>query len=135
MNIFDIDLDNDFSNCFTSSAGPVTDCHCGREHVCINSNYFDAQSEEDADMLNDYITRAETDKNLILDYEYDSQTLIEVDQKYFVYGCECEGWRPYMNFIMDHRRQIRDFLVTVAAKAEQALEREKTFNILADKEL
>ena len=135
MNIFDIDLDDDFSRSFTSSAGAVTDCHCGREHVCINSNYFDPEDEHDAGMIADYHTRDETDENLVLDYEYDSQTLLMVGDKWFVYGCECEGWKPYMNFIIQHRRQIRDFLVMISDRAEQALEHEKSYNILKNKEL
>ena len=97
--------------------------------------YFDEEDEDDMAIVETYKKRAETEDKLIINYEYDAVSQIEIDNKIFVADCECEGWAPYMNFIVHHRRQIRDFLVMVSAQAEQALEHEKSFNILKDKEL
>ena len=81
-------------------------------------------------MVESYKKRAETDDMLVVYYEYDSVSQLEIDNKIFVDGCECEGWKPYMKFILTHRTQIRDFLVKVSNKAQIALAHEKTFNVL-----
>lgn len=133
MNILDLDLDNVFQECFTTTAGPVTECSCGREHVCIHSNYFDPENEEDAEMIADYVERAKTDKMLVLNYDYDCVGQIEVGSHIFAEGCECEGWKRYMGFILTHRTEIKRFLIQVAEQATIALEHEKTFNVLKDK--
>ena len=131
----DLDLDNAFQECFSTSAGPVLECHCGREHVCITSNYFDENEPGDVEMIADYEKRALTDENLILHYEFDTIGEVCVAGKIYAEDCECEGWRPYMNFIISERKNIKEFLITMAEKATIALEHEKTFNILKDKKL
>jgi len=120
MNIIDLDLGATFQKCFTSSSGPVIECHCGREHVCITSIYFDDQDEDDIAMIADYKKRAKTDDKLILDYDCDTISQIEIGGRSFADGCECKGWRRYMDFIITHRSEIKH---------------EKTFEILKDKTL
>ena len=130
MNIAELDLDDAFQDCFTTSSGPVSECNCGREHVCITSMYFDEEDEDDMAMVESYKKRAETDDMLILYYEYDAVSQLEIDNKLFVADCECEGWKPYQDFILTYRNQIRDFLIKVSNKAQIALAHEKTFNVL-----
>ena len=130
MNIFELELDDVFQDCFTTSAGPVTECDCGREHVCITSMYFDEEDEDDMATIAIYKQRAETEDKLILNYEYDCISQLEIDNKLFVAECECQGWKPYQDFILTYRNQIKDFLVKVSNKAQIALEHEKSFNIL-----
>lgn len=129
MNLFDLGLEQDFQDCFEISSSPVVECKCGREHVCINSDYFQ-NDEEDERMAQDYIKRAETDDMLVLCYEYDSIAVIEIDHQHYAYDCECKGYERYMNFILANRHQIRDFLLKVSTKAQIALAHEKTFDIL-----
>ena len=135
MNFLDLDLDDAFQECFTSSGGPVIECNCGREHVCITSNYFDEDDPEDVAMIAAYEKRAKTDEKLILHYEYDTISQVEVGGHAFAEDCECEGWRRYMEFIITNRRGIKQFLILMSARATIALEHEKTFNILNDKAL
>lgn len=129
MNIFDLELDDTFQNAFESSASPVVECNCGREHVCIDADYF-KNDEEDEEMVRNYLKRAETDDKLILHYDYDEVAIIEVDHRTYAYDCECGGYKRYMDFILHHRYEIRDFLLKVSNKAQIALEHEKTFDIL-----
>jgi hypothetical protein len=131
MKIAELDLDNIFQDCFTTSAGPVVECNCGREHVCITSDYFE---NDDKEMIANYYERAKTDKNLILNMEYDTIAQVEVGGKQFVEDCECEGWKPFMQFIISERKNIKNFLIRLSQKAQQALEHEKVFNVLKDKE-
>ena len=134
MNILDLDLDALFQSAFEIAGSPVVDCNCGREHVCIRSDYF-RNDEEDEQMVRDYEKRAKTDDKLILNYDYDSISVIEVDHRTYAYDCECGGYKRYMSFILEHRREIKRFLISVADKAQIALEHEKTFNVLKDKKL
>jgi 2-phosphoglycerate kinase len=135
MNIVDLDLDSIFQECFTSSHGAVTECECGREHVCIeNQDYFDPII--DIEMIEDYWNRAANEDDMIVIHtEYDTIGSIKVGGHYFAEDCECQGWKKYMEFIVNNRREIKDFLVAMADKAQIALEHEKSFNILKDKHL
>ena len=135
MNILDLDLDALFQSAFEIAGSPVVDCNCGREHVCITSDYFDPDDDGDVAMVDSYQKRAKTDDKLILNYDYDSISVIEVDHRTYAYDCECGGYKRYMSFILEHRREIKRFLISVADKAQIALEHEKTFNVLKDKEL
>lgn len=130
MNIMDLELDNAFMECFTTSGGPSVECDCGREHVCITSDYFDPEDESDVAMVAEYQKRAKTDDKLILNYDYDSISQIEVGGRSFAEDCECGGWKRYMDFILTHRREIKNFLIKVSDKAQIALEHEKSFNVL-----
>lgn len=133
MKILDLELDGIFQSCFLTSGGAVTECECGREHVAIDSCYLD--DEEGQEMIKDFRERAKTDKNFILHDGVDSIGQIEVAGHYFAEDCECEGWKPYMNFILNNRREIKRFLIQVSDAAQIALEHEKTFNVLKDKKL
>jgi len=132
MNILDLDLDAEFKECFTRFGSPVIECNCGREHVCINSYYF-KNDDDDVQMAKDYRERAKTDEKIVLNEIDDDQSVYIFNHVRFAEDCECEGWKPYMSFILNERTHIRDFLIKVADKAEIALEHEQTFNILKDK--
>lgn len=130
MRIAELELDEVFQDCFIRGAGPVIECECGREHVAINSEYFDA---EDEGMVAEYIERAETNDKLVLHYDCDAIGQISLAGRMWAETCECNGWKPYMEFIVSNRSQIKDFLIQIADKAQIALEHEKTFNVLKDK--
>jgi len=130
MNILDLDLDGDFQECFTRFGSHLSECDCGKEHFCIDGYGFDDYSTEE---MQNIIERAKTDENMVMHREFDHVSVLELAGRRYVVGCDCEGWRPYMEFILRHRVHIKDFLITVADKAEIALEHEKTFNILKDK--
>jgi len=132
MNILDLDLDRAFQECFTRSGSAVIECNCGREHVCINSYYFD-NDDEDRLMAADFRERAETDDNVVINETESDLWMIEINGMHFAEDCECGGWKPYMNFILNYRTDIRDFLIKVANEAQLALEHEQTFNVLKDK--
>ena len=134
MTILDLNLNEEFQQCFTRAGSPTVDCHCGREHVCINSYAF-SEAWEDQKIVKEYIERDKTDENLILNGIEDTLCVVEVNGLIFAEDCECKGWEPYMKFILRDRTQIRDFLIKFAEKATVALEHEKTFNILKKKEL
>ena len=135
MKIIDLDLDDAFQECFTTSHGAITECECGREHVCINNpDYFDPI--DDIATIKDYWNRAENEEDkIVIHTEYDSIGLIEVSGHYFAEDCPCRGWKRYMEFIISNRSEIKQFLILMSARATVALEHEKTFNILNDKAL
>ena len=135
MKFCDLQLDDAFQECFTRSSGAVTECSCGREHVCIeNPDYFDPI--DDIETIKAYWNRAnDDDDNIVIHTEYDTVGLIEVGDKWFAEDCPCGGWKPYMEFIINHRTEIKQFLILMSARASIALEHEKSFNILKDKKL
>lgn len=134
MNILKLDLEPEFIRAFTRGGSVVVECNCGREHVCINSDYLH-QDFDDEEMISNYRERAKTDNMLILNYSDDTLCVIELNGLVFAEGCECKGWIPYMNFILSQRIQIKRFLIKIAEKAQIALEQEQVFNILKSKEL
>lgn len=134
MRIADLDLDEEFQSIFTNWGTHIGECNCGRTHVCIDSYAFN-QDEEHEKIKEDMIKLSKEDNKVILHHGYDHVSVMEIAGRHFVEDCECEGWRPYMDFIMQHRIRIKDFLIKVADKAQIALEREKTFNILKNKNL
>ena len=133
MRILDLNLEDEFTTAFTRGGSPIVECDCGREHVCVESYAF--QDHDGMEMVEAYKQRAKTDNKVIIDYIYDAISIIEVGGKLFADGCECKGWKPYMDFILQDRTQIKDFLIKVSEKAQNALEQEKVFNILKTNEM
>ena len=133
MNIFDLDIEQDFYDSFLTGGGAVQECDCGREHVAITSEYFDYP--EDIEVINDYRYRAETDSLLVLHEDCDYIGSIEIDGRVWADCCECKGWEKYMIFLVQNRVHIKDFLVRISERAQIALDQEKMFNILKDTEL
>jgi len=79
--------------------------------------YDDEQSLE---MLQaSYVEMAALDDNLILDYDNHGFSMIEVAGFYFVDGCECEGWRPYMDFLFEERKYIAQFLLAANGEVKK----------------
>lgn len=132
----DVDIDAIFQYAFTRAGSPVIDCNCGRHHVCIDSYAFQ-NGPEDEEMRKEYIREDDEgeNENLVLHYEIDHLSVIEINNLIFAEDCECQGWVPYRDFLFAERTHIRNFLVRLASEAQQALELEKTFNILSDKKL
>lgn len=133
MNIYTLNLDDDFQQIFTRGGSPVVECSCGREHVCINSPAFN-EDKESQQIAKEYKKRAKTDKNLILEHEYDCICIVKVNGLIFAEDCECKGWEPYLKFILKERVYIKNFLIRIAEKAQIVLDHEKTFNILKKQE-
>lgn len=133
MNFLDLDVADTFQECFSYYSASVVECECGREHVCINSYYW--EDDEDHEAVKAYRERALTDENLVINEEYDTIREVHIAGKKFAEDCQCEGWKPYMEFIINNRKEIKQFLILLAAKATTALEHEKSFNILKDKHL
>lgn len=120
---FEIDMDDDFIKAFTTGGSPNASCSCGREHVSmLQYDYWDADPNDPMDIANiktNYEEMAVNDDFLILDYEFDSFELMEVSNHVFVVGCECEGWRPYMNFMINERKNIAQFLISTSVEIKR----------------
>ena len=134
MNV-EINMDREFADRFVMGGTFNPTCDCGREHVAMIS--FDdwefGPGEQDADELRaDYEEMAKKDSTLVLNYEFDGFDLIELGKRVFVYGCECEGWRPYMNFIIEQRKQIAEFLVDTSKEIKRIHAQEEIMDVLRD---
>ena len=127
-----VDVESIFIQEFTTSGSSQFDCDCGKEHVAMDSYYW-----EDADIAEqirkELEERAEIDENLVLHYDEESVDILRIDNRMWVADCDCKGWLPYYNFIFNNRRQITYFLHTYAQDLEKALEQEKLVHILQGK--
>lgn len=93
MDIRKIDFDDEFASVFTKAGSPISECHCGREHVCIDS---DALDDMEGQVIKSHCLQRAKDKEdqVFLHPNVDYISLLEVGGKVFVVECECEGWRP-----------------------------------------
>lgn len=127
-------LERAFVRAHSKFGGPTAECNCGREHVAINSDYFE-QDEQGEEEKAHYSERAETDPKVVLDYQYDYFQTMEVGGLMFVYGCECKGWERYMNYLVNDRKEITEFLIALsdeiarAAEAERIMQRLKQVDV------
>jgi len=133
----EINMDEEFADRFVVGGSPNPMCSCGRTHVAMKT--FDdwdcdiehCDIEHRAEEIRvDYEEQAETNDQLILDYEHDSLEIIELGNRVFVYGCECEGWRPYMNFIIEQRKQIAEFLIDTSKEIKRIHAQEEIMDAL-----
>ena len=131
MNILDLNFEQEFIDTFTSGAGSVEDCHCGKEHVAIDSDLFTPE-EEYVETIKDFTEREAAGDDIMLHYNCDYIETISVNGLHFIEGCECEGWKPYMNFMINERRNIRSFLIKMAEEMRRAYDQEKILEILKD---
>lgn len=131
MKLEDIDIDEIFQRSFTAVGTCIAECYCGRTHVATHSPYFDDGEEKELQM---WIDRAEHDDQVLL-FDCDSIAVIEVGGRRFAEDCECKGWAPYRDFIFQHRKDIKHFLIRLAEEAQIALEMERTFNVLKEKKM
>lgn len=129
--MLDIELSNQFIHAFTFHGGRFGECECGKTHVAMLS--VDESDPEDREMFEWYVEQAKKDKNIVLNYEdINTFDIIRVENKEFVDVCPCRGWERYMNWILNHRMQIKDFLIGVSDEVERVAELEKTFKVLKD---
>lgn len=127
MNIFDLDLEQEFLEAFTVGGSPVSQCQCGREYVCVdNTYYFDGLGAHSSD----YIDCAKEDSNIKIMHDIDGVTILDVLGRHFIAECECRGWVPYMELLIANHREISMFVTSTDKKLELALEYEKTFKRL-----
>ncbi len=113
---------------------PELECGwCGRVHLCVNSNNYDQDDEEDGGSWRAYCEQEAKDHpdTVILDYEYDSSFASEVNGIMFVHGCPCNGLHRYEVFIWESRNTIRNYLKVRIEQEHQWAEQELTLNKLA----
>lgn len=129
---FEIDMDDDFMRIFCNAGATEAYCNCGRTHMAMLSydNWDDEPPGVVEDIIQSFEREAKLDNNLVLDYENDSMSLMEVGNKVFVAGCECEGWKPYMNFIVEQRKEIADFLIKTSKEIKRIQSYEEVMDIL-----
>lgn len=110
-----LELDEIFWSAFLSGGGFSMDCHCGKNHIAIETidewDEWDADPHGVVDMKLSYQEMAKNDDNLILHYDCDSIHYITLANRHFVYDCDCEGWKPYMDFLFSQRKEIAHFLL------------------------
>jgi len=130
---FEIDMDDEFQGIFTSGGTLNADCHCGRHHVSMHGmDHWDFDDDESTpdEIRASYEEDAEKDPMLVLDYESDGQALIELGGKFFVVGCECKGWKPYMEFLIENRRKIANFLIETSKEIKRVQSYEEVMDVL-----
>lgn len=105
-----------FEDAFSSGFGSCRGkCHCGRTYFDnVNSGIsWDEGEFEELERL------SAQEPNKCVPAQ-GAVSFIAVDGKTFVWGCECQGWKPYEAFIVRHGRQIAAFLrARQAALAKQ----------------
>jgi len=138
LNINDIDFSEAFWDCWSGTGSVVADCNCGKTHVAMNSidlGWYSSPDENDdhATAVAYFEEMAKNNPNMILDYgDFDTFTILELAGRGFVYGCECEGWKPYMNFIINSRYDIKEFLIKIHEEIKRAEEHYRTFEVLKE---
>ena len=131
---FEINVEDDFINQFTSGGSSEVRCQCGRNHVAMRAwDGWDHDDDFDIDEARQvYEERAEEDDMLVLEYDYDSIAVMEVGGAIFVPECECEGWKQYMKFMVDNRKDIAEFLLNVSKEIRRIQRYESVYDVLAD---
>ncbi len=130
MNDLGITFDNEFCDAFATMGSPHAECDCGMTHVCVDSNSWD---DDDYEMIQRYKELSEEElkvEKIELDHHYDTFSILEINGKNYVWGCECEGWRPAMNFILRERFKIAQFLIEASDEITRVAEMNKTLNRL-----
>ena len=111
---FELGVDQQFLDRFCDAGASQADCSCGRHHIALAA--YDSWDEEYEGEINgikeEVIADAEKDENTTL-HDDESISLISLGNRVFVADCECKGWVPFMEFMVDQRRQIGRFLVDV----------------------
>jgi len=138
--VTEIDFSEQFLEAFKNFGGYAYDCSCGREHIDIpgltGQNEDNGDSEEIInDEMNTYEKAALENDKLILHYDNESLEVMHIAGQNFVYKCECKGYEQYMNFMVQYRYQIKDFLFNVSYEVERMVEQEKVFKILKNTDL
>ena len=107
-----VDHSKFFRAAFGGAGGPTLECHCGKYHVAMESDWFVRYGDEDAEaeMKGLLAREKDGDENLVLHYDCDDIRFITVNGKDYVDVCDCEGWKPYMKFIVQERINIYYFL-------------------------
>ena len=57
-------------------------------------------------------------------------SLMEFGNRVFVAGCECEGWKPYMNFMINQRKDIAEFLIKTSKEIKRVQSYEDVMDVL-----
>jgi len=126
-----IELDDDviekmFAKAFTKHGGPIEECFCGRMHVCVDS--CNMQEEGDDEIIENFKKTAQYNAAIVLEERYDSIDVCVVDGQNFVYGCGCQNYKKYTNFILEHRHEIKNFLLDWSAEVKRMADYEKTLD-------
>ena len=130
---FEIDIEDDFLEIFTSGGATELTCKCGQRHIAIEQYYsWDEDHEGQIDeIVASLKEEEENDIDLTLHYDCDSMAMIEFhDGPSFVAGCKCEGWRPYMNWIIHQRRDIARFLIATSREIKRVQRYEDVMDVL-----
>jgi hypothetical protein len=132
---FEIDVEHNFIEHFTTGGASEVMCHCGRNHVAmLQYDYWDDDEATDiANIQTSYEEMAKLDDKLILSYETDSIDIMEIGSVIFVPECECKGWLPYMEFMVNQRYEIANFLIDVAQEVKRLNSYAEVYDILAGK--
>ena len=129
---FEIDMDDAFMSTFCDAGAVEAYCNCGRTHMAMLS-YGDMTVDQSVKKIYDDLEiEAEKNNMLVLHYDHDCMDIITLADKVFVAGCECEGWKPYMNFIIDQRLEIAEFLIKTSKEIKRIQAYEKVMGILSD---
>jgi len=129
---FEIDMDAAFMRTFCNAGAPHADCDCGRTHISmLQYDCWDDQEPNEVENIRKSIEdEAEENDMIILEYENAYIDLMEIGSKVFVAGCECEGWKPYMNFMIDQRKEIAEFLIKTSKEIKRVQAYEGVMNVL-----
>ena len=113
---------------------PSIECKCGKTHLCPDSDQDDVedfngsrqtwQEHCEASYAND-------PKHIVLHPGYDSVGFKELDNKIFVYGCEC--WKElsrYEEWIWYNRRTISKYINSRIEQMVKEAEQEQLINML-----
>jgi len=132
---WEIDMNDEFQRIFISGGTLNAECHCGREHISMHGmDYWDFDEDETTpeEMRAEWEEDAEKNPMLVLDYENNGQCLIELAGKIFVAGCECKGWKPYMEFMIENREKIARFLIKTSKEIKRIQSYEDVMDVLND---
>jgi len=132
---FEIDMESQFQYRFSNAGSNNAYCECGREHISMHAfDDWDFAPEESTpdEMRASYEEEAAKNDMMVLDYENDGFSIIDLSGHTWVAGCQCKGWIKYMEFLIDNRQAIAGFLVDTSKEIKRIQAYEKVMDILAD---
>lgn len=130
---FDLNVEKQFLNTFCDGGATSACCSCGKEHIAMLAfdSWDDVEPGEVDAIKLDLEERAEKDKNTIL-HDVESIDLITLGGNMFVASCDCEGWKPYMDFMVNQRKDIAFFLVEVSKEIKRLQSYEDIMDVMRD---
>jgi hypothetical protein len=129
----ELSVEHNFIEHFTTGGATEVQCRCGRTHTAMLAYHdWDDDHETIDNIVSSIEEQAKEDETMILNWDVDSIDIMQIGSVIFVPECECKGWVPYMEFMVNQRYEIANFLVDVAEEVKRLQSYAEVYDILAE---